>query len=35
MTGVVGAEHVWNYYGDHPPLREIALAVDAGSCVAS
>jgi hypothetical protein len=29
MTGAVGAGHVWKYYGDHPALRKIALAVDA------
>ena len=34
MTPAVAAEDVWKYYGDYPALREIKLAVEAGSCVA-
>ena len=34
MTHAVAADDVWKYYGDYPALREIGLAVEAGSCLA-
>ena len=34
MTHAVSAEDVWKYYGDFPALREIALTVEPGSCLA-
>ena len=34
MTHAVAAADVWKYYGDYPALREIALAVEPGSCLA-
>ena len=34
MTHAVAAEDVWKYFGDFPALREVALAVEPGTCLA-
>jgi heme ABC exporter ATP-binding subunit CcmA len=34
MSSAVAVEGVWKFYGDYPALRDIALGVEAGACLA-